>query len=96
MSKQLTEKELWELIGFVKISPHRLLILKALKNSYLMPSEIARLTGLRTTQASSALNDLKRKELVVCMNESAHKGRLYKHTDTGRQIMDLIENNNIR
>ena len=91
MINQLTEQEVWNLIGFIKISPHRIQTLTVLKNSYLMPSEIARLTGMRTTQASSALNDLKRKDLVVCMNESAHKGRIYQHTELGKEILDIIE-----
>lgn len=92
MEKQLTEQELWELIGFIKISPYRQEILRALKNNYLMPSEIARITGMRTTQASNTLSDMKSKGLVVCMNESAHKGRIYMHTELGCEILDIIEN----
>ncbi len=91
MIDKLPEAEKWDLIGFVKISPHRRQTLKALEKDYLMPSEIARLTGIRTTQASSALIDLKSKELVVCMNESAHKGRIYKITELGEDILQMIE-----
>ena len=91
MIDKLPKDEIWDLIGFVKISPHRRQTLKALEKDYLMPSEIARLTGIRTTQASSALIDLKSKELVVCMNESAHKGRIYMITELGLDLVHLIE-----
>lgn len=92
MINQLSEQEIWDLIGFIKISPHRQKTLKALKDDFLMPSEIAKLTGMRTTQASSALNDLKKKNIVVCMNESAHKGRIYQNTKLGMQLLDILEN----
>lgn len=92
MINQLSEEEIWDLIGFIKISPLRQQTLKALKNDYMLPSEIGRLTGMRTTQASSALIDLKERNLVACMNESAHKGRVYKLTDLGEELYDIIEN----
>ena len=96
MINQLTEEEKWELIGFVRISPHRLLTIQALRNGFLMPSEIARLTGMKTTQASSALIDLKKKNLVVCMNESSHKGRIYQSTELGLAILEVIEHESKR
>lgn len=92
MTNQLTEEQIWDLIGYIKISPLRQQTLRALKNDYLMPSEIGRQTGMRTTQASGALIDLKEKKLVACMNESAHKGRIYKLTDLGTEVLDIIEN----
>ena len=92
MINQLTEEEIWDLIGFIKISPLRQQTLRVLKDDYLLPSEIGRLTGMRTTQASSALIDLKEKNLVVCKNETAHKGRIYQLTELGIEILDVIEN----
>lgn len=58
-----------------------------------MPSEIAKTTGLRTTQVSNALSDLKEKELVICMNESAKKGRLYQNTELGLEILERLDRN---
>ena len=91
MEIKLTEKEIWELIGYVKISPIRMKTLKSLKTEFLMPSEIARTTGLRTTQISNALSDLKEKNLVICMNETAKKGRIYQNTPLGLEILKRIE-----
>ncbi len=94
MTKQLSESEKWEIIGFIKISPTRYQIMKTIEEDFMMPSEIARYTGLRITQVSNALHDLKKKELVYCMNEQVSKGRLYQNTDLGLEILKMIEKNN--
>ena len=91
MDRKLSEDEIWELIGFVKVSQTRYATLKTLKTDFLMPSEIAKSTGMRTTQISNALHDLKEKNLVVCMNESARKGRIYPNTELGLEILERIE-----
>lgn len=91
MPTELSEPELWEIIGFVKVSPTRLKTLKTIESDFLMPSEIAKSTGLRITQVSNALHDLKKKNLVYCLNEQASKGRLYQNTALGLEILKMIE-----
>lgn len=91
MSDKIDDKEVWGIIGFIKVSPTRYKTLKVLEKNFLMPSEIAKTTGLRTTQVSNALHDLKEKNLVVCRNEEARKGRIYQHTELGSEILDLID-----
>ena len=59
--------------------------------NFYMPSEIAKQTGLRTTQISNALRDLKERDLVVCLNETARKGRIYQNTPLGLEILKRIE-----
>lgn len=93
MNNKISDKELWEIIGFIKISPTRYQTLKTIRSDFLMPSEIAKSTGFRITQVSNALHDLKEKNLVYCMNEEATKGRLYKNTPLGLEILEIIENN---
>lgn len=93
MPKKVYEKEIWDLVGFVKISPTRYMTLKTLNTDFYMPSEIAKSTGLRTTQVSNALADLKEKELVICMNESARKGRIYQNTELGLEILEILDGN---
>lgn len=89
----LNEDEMWAIIGFIKVSQTRYLTLKELENEYLMPSEIAKRTNIRTTQISNALHDLKEKNLVVCRNEDARKGRIYEQTELGSMILKMIDNN---
>lgn len=91
MAENLNDNEKWELIGFIKISPTRLKTLQSLGKSFLMPSEIAKITGLRTTQISNALHDLKEKKLVECMNETATKGRIYQNTELGLAILEILK-----
>lgn len=86
----MNEKELYSILGFVKISKYRIETLKTIGNSYKMPSEIARETGFKTSQISSALHDLKSKNLVVCLNEEVKKGRLYKCSELGLEILECL------
>ena len=91
MEENITDDRIWELIGYVKISSIRMNTLKSLESRFLMPSEIAKLTGYRTTQISNAIRDLKEKELVRCMNEDARKGRIYQSTELGLLILNILD-----
>lgn len=91
MEDNIADEEIWQLIGFIKISSIRRKTLQTLESKFLMPSEIARLTGYRTTQISNALHDLKEKELVKCMNEDARKGRIYQNTELGLLILKILD-----
>ncbi len=91
MAEKITDEEMWEIVGYIKVSSIRLNVLKSLKGSFLMPSEIARITGYRTTQISNALHDLKERELVRCMNEDARKGRIYQNTPLGLMILNILD-----
>jgi len=86
----MNEKEFYEILGFVKISPHRANTLKCISEELQIPSQIAKDLNIRTSQVSSALADLKKKGLVVCVNENVRKGRLYKCTPLGLEILKKI------
>lgn len=90
MPSELTEKEKWEIIGKIKVSPNKYKTLKTIETEYLMPSEIAKYSGLRITQVSNALKNLKNDNLVVCINEEAKKGRLYHNTELGLEILEML------
>ena len=86
----MEETKLQELIGYVKVSPYRTNTLKSLGNEVKMPSEIARSINIETSQVSAALSDLKKQNLVVCINETVRKGRLYKCTELGLELLNYI------
>ena len=86
----MDEKELFEILGYVKISPYRTNTLKSIGNELKMPSEIATEINVNTSQVSAALSDLKKKELVICVNEDVRKGRLYRCTDLGKEILEKL------
>ncbi len=86
----MNEKELYSILGFVKVSKYRTDTLKTIGHTYKMPTEIARETEFKTSQVSCALIDLKKKNLVVCLNEDAKKGRLYRCTELGQEILEHL------
>ena len=67
------------------------LTLKFIGDDLKMPSEIARGININTSQVSSALSDLKNQNLVICINEEVRKGRLYKCTELGLQLIELLD-----
>ena len=86
----MNEKELYSILGFVKVSKYRTDTLKTIGYTFKMPTEIARETDFKTSQVSSALIDLKKKNLVVCLNDEAKKGRLYRCTEHGLEILEHL------
>lgn len=87
----MNDDELFKLVGYVIASDYRKNIIKSIGNDIKIPSVIAEEIGLRTNHVSNVLNDLKSKNIVVCLNEEARKGRLYKNTDLGLTILKYIE-----
>ena len=90
MSNNELEPQIWELIGFVKVSPARYNCISCIGKNYKMPSEIAKQSNMRITQISNALHDLKDKGIVICLNETTIKGRLYQNTELGLKVLSEI------
>lgn len=86
----MNNERLFYLVGFVKVSNYRTMTMKSLGTTLKMPSEIAHETNLRTSQVSRVLGDLKRENLVICVNEDARKGRLYQCTPLGLEILEQL------
>ena len=86
----MKNSEMHKILGYVKVSPYRTNTLITIGNDLMMPSEIAKKLDINTSQVSSALSDLKEKNLVVCVNEEVRKGRLYKCTDLGLEIIEKL------
>ena len=86
----MDEKELFKKLGYVKISPYRTNTLKSIGKDVKMPSEIGKEIDIRTSQVSAALSDLKKEQLVICVNEEMRKGRLYKCTENGLEVLKYL------
>lgn len=87
----MLEKEFFNKLGYVKVSPTRTKTLKSLEHDLKMPTEISKHTGLRVTQVSNSLSDLKKENLVVCLNEDLKRGRIYQITDEGRALLQYLK-----
>ena len=87
---ELSDEMLAE-ISYVQISTYRTKAMKALEDDVKIPSIIARDSGIRTNHISKVLAELKAHELVECINPEVRKGRLYRHTEKGDQIVKKLE-----
>ena len=85
--------ELLKLTSFVQISKYREKTLKSIGDEVKIPTNIAKDSGIRTNHISKVLSELKGKEIVECINEEARKGRLYRLTDTGKNVLENIKEN---
>ena len=78
--------------AYVDISSYRRETVKVLKGEVKMPTQIARDSGIRTNHISKVLRELKEANVVECTNcKEARKGRLYRLTDVGKEIVEKLE-----
>ena len=85
------DDELLKLTSYVKISKYREKTVKSIGDAVKIPTHIAKDSGIRTNHISKVLSELKGKEIVECINEEDRKGRLYRLTPTGKNILEQIE-----
>lgn len=86
---ELSDEMLKE-VGYVKISTYRTKVMKSLDGDVKIPSVIAEDSGIKTNHISKVLSELKAHELVECINPEVRKGRLYRLTDKGEEIVNEI------
>ena len=60
-------------ISYVQISKYRTKTIKSLEGEVLIPSQIAKNSGIRTNHISKVLSELKAHELVECINPEVRK-----------------------
>ena len=89
----MNEEILLKALGYVMASPYRLKIIKYIGEGVKIPSDIAKYMNISTNHVSNILHDLKSSDMVVCINEDAHKGRLYKNTELSLEILEYVVNN---
>lgn len=77
--------------AYVEISSYRLKALKAIGYETKIPKVIANETGIKPNHISKVLKELKDHSLAVCINETARKGRLYRLTDKGIKILEVVD-----
>ena len=72
------DKGLIQAISLIKSSEYRYKVLKAIDTEIITPGEISKKVGLRLNHVSMVLRELKKNNLVRCLNEETKKGRLYQ------------------
>ena len=83
--------EMLKEISYVEISKYRKKVMKALEDDVKIPSQIAKDSEIRQNHISKVLSELKAHELVECINPEVRKGRLYRLTDKGNELVKNIE-----
>ena len=86
---ELSDEMLTE-ISYVNISKYRTKVMKSLDGEVLIPTQIAKNSGIRTNHISKVLSELKARELVECINPEVRKCRLYRLTDKGEEVTKNI------
>lgn len=81
------EKGMIQAISLIKSGEYRKKVLKAIGNEIITPAEIAKKIGLRLNHVSMVLTELKKNNLVKCLNEETKKGRLYQLTDLSKNVI---------
>ena len=79
-----------EEIDYVNRSQYRLKVMKTLDGEVKIPSEIANDTEIFQNHISNTLRQLKEHELIECINPEVKKGRLYRLTDKGNELVKNI------
>ena len=78
-------------ISYVQISKYREKVMKSLEGEVKIPSQIAKDSDIRVNHISKVLSELKAHELIECINPEVRKGRLYRHTDKGEQVVKNLD-----
>ena len=87
---ELSDEMLIEM-SYVQISKYREKVVKALDGETKIPTQIARDSDIRPNHISKVLSELKSHELVECINPEVRKGRLYRLTDKGVELVKKLE-----
>lgn len=80
-----------ELLKYVNNSSYRVKVLKALGEDAKIPTEIASDSGILPNHISNVLRQLKEKEIVECINPEFRKGRLYRLSDNGLDVLKELK-----
>ena len=80
-----------ETLEFIRRSTYRQKVLKSLEDNVLMPKEIAERSNIKTNHVSKVLSELKSKELIEIINPEVRKGRLYRLTDVGNEVLNILK-----
>ena len=78
-------------LEYVEKSSYRVKVLKAMGDDVKIPTKIAEDSGVLRSHLSNVLRELREKELVECINPNSKKGRLYRLTEEGSEILNEIK-----
>ena len=80
----------WKIYSYVIRGKYRKSILLAL-NFERIPSQIAKITKINISHVSRALSELRKRDIVECVNPEENFGRIYRLTKKGNELRNHIQ-----
>lgn len=83
----------WDHLGFIKSSKIRKQVLVTLITGPKTPAEIALKYHIQLSHVSRSLSELLKKNIIICKNPKATKGKLYDLTVSGKKLVQNLDVN---
>jgi predicted transcriptional regulator len=80
----------WELISFVSSSDPRFKVLVHLTKQASTPTNMANEFAIPISRVSTAIKELTEKGLVECLTPDRRKGKIYKATQRGEDVVRMM------
>ena len=77
-------------VEYVKNSLYRQDVIRSLDGHVKMPSEISMDMGIKQSNASHTIRQLRDKGRIECINPEVRKGGLYRLTEAGKEVAKKI------
>ena len=77
-------------VKYVNKSSYRVKVLKSIGEEVKMPRDIASDSGILPNHISNVLRQLKENDIVECINPEVRKGRLYRLSDDGLNVLNKL------
>lgn len=77
-------------VDYVNNSSYRRCVLKTIGEDVKVPTKIASDSDILPNHISNVLSDLKKNNLVECINPRQRKGRLYRLSDDGLDVLKKL------
>lgn len=78
-------------VKYVTRSSYRVKVLKSLGERPKIPSQLAVDCNILPNHVSNVLSFLTEKDLIVCVNPETRKGRIYRLSEEGEEILKYVE-----
>ncbi|MER2014090.1 MAG: transcriptional regulator [Methanobrevibacter sp.] len=78
-------------VRYVNKSTYRLKVVKSLDTEAKMPREISADCDILPNHISNVLKQLRENEIVECINPEVKKGRLYRLSDDGLEVLKKLD-----
>ena len=84
-------KTIMDYVGYVMKNRSRAIVVKHLGKHLMMPSDLAKVTGIHKNHVSRALKELRHANLAVCVSPNIRAGRFYQLSRKGQEVEENMK-----